>query len=87
MVEAYKKAWKNFANFNDRASRADYWWFTLAQALIGVVFSVLVLIGGDSFWPWCSVGFLACIVWQVLFRHFLFLCAGFMISISLDGGI
>lgn len=49
MVEAYKKAWKNFANFNDRASRADYWWFTLAQALIGVVFSVLVLIGGDSF--------------------------------------
>lgn len=49
MVEAYKKVWKNYANFNGRTSRADYWWFTLANLLITGVLSILTAAGGDSF--------------------------------------
>ena len=49
MVEAYKKVWRNYANFNGRASRADYWWFVLANMIVSVVLSMLVMLGGDSF--------------------------------------
>lgn len=49
MVEAYKKVWKNFANFNGRASRADYWWFVLANMIVSAVISLLAVMGGDSF--------------------------------------
>lgn len=48
MIEAYKKVWRNYANFNGRASRADYWWFELANMIIALVFSLLVTMGGDS---------------------------------------
>lgn len=37
MIEAYKKFWSNYANFNGRTSRADYWWTFLANFLVGVV--------------------------------------------------
>lgn len=49
MIEAYKKAWQNYANFSGRASRADYWWFTLANMLVSAAFSLLGTMGGDSF--------------------------------------
>jgi len=31
MIEWYKKVvFENYANFNGRARRSEYWWFTLA---------------------------------------------------------
>lgn len=43
MIEAYKKFFKNYANFRGVATREEYWWVILANFLIGFV---LGLIGG-----------------------------------------
>ena len=43
-LEAYKAYWKNFANFNDRTSRAGYWWVYLMNAIISVVIMVIAMI-------------------------------------------
>ena len=42
MIEWYKKVvLENYANFNGRARRAEYWWFTLANIIVSVVFQVI----------------------------------------------
>lgn len=33
--------WKNYVNFNDRTSRAGYWWVVLMNFIISVVLSVI----------------------------------------------
>ena len=43
-IEAYKAYWKNFANFNDRTSRAGYWWVFLMNTIIGIVFMSIMLV-------------------------------------------
>ena len=42
-VDAVKSAYKNYANFNGRASRSDYWWFALF--FMGVVIALSFLAG------------------------------------------
>ncbi len=42
-VDAVKSAYKNYANFNGRASRSDYWWVYLFFIII--VFALLFLAG------------------------------------------
>ena len=37
MVEAYKRFLTNYANFNGRSTRSDYWYVMLANFLIGFV--------------------------------------------------
>ena len=37
MIQAYASFWKNYVNFKGRASRGQYWWVVLANALINVV--------------------------------------------------
>ena len=44
MIEAYKLFWKNFANFNGRARRRDYWLAYLANVIIAVVLMVLPML-------------------------------------------
>ena len=48
MIEWYKKVvFENYANFNGRARRSEYWYFALANSLISIVFIVLGgIIGG-----------------------------------------
>lgn len=41
MVDSYKRFWKNYANFNGRSTRADYWWVCLANFLIGFVLGLI----------------------------------------------
>jgi uncharacterized membrane protein YhaH (DUF805 family) len=41
-VEAYKNYWKNYVNFNDRTTRAGYWWVVLWNAIIEAVFMVIM---------------------------------------------
>lgn len=37
IVESYKRFLKNYANFNGRSTRADYWYVVLANFIIGFV--------------------------------------------------
>lgn len=48
MIEAYKKFWRHYADFKGRASRADFWWWFLANCLIGTVASVLAMLDSEG---------------------------------------
>lgn len=42
MIEWYKKVvFENYANFNGRARRSEYWYFTLANLIIALVLMVI----------------------------------------------
>lgn len=45
MIEVFKKCMTtDFANFSGRARRREYWLFTLAGVVIGVIFQILSLL-------------------------------------------
>lgn len=47
MINAYKSAiLENYANFSGRLSVPGYWWFFLANFIIGVVLQILLAISG-----------------------------------------
>ena len=52
MIEAYKKFWKGYVDFTGRSTRSDYWFNVLAQCLVYLLFSFLLILimilGGDS---------------------------------------
>ena len=52
MIEAYKKFWKGYVDFEGRSTRSDYWLNVLAQCLVYLLFSFLLILimilGGDS---------------------------------------
>lgn len=48
MVEAVKKFFRNYANFNGRSTRGDYWWVVLASALFGFVVGFVCGLMGDT---------------------------------------
>ncbi len=42
MIKWYKYVvFKNYANFNGRASRAEFWWFVLANIIIIIILEML----------------------------------------------
>ena len=36
---------KNYANIDGRATRPEYWWFTLAYAVVNIILSVIPKVG------------------------------------------
>lgn len=36
---------KNYVNFEGRASRPEYWWFTLAYAIVNIILSLIPRVG------------------------------------------
>ena len=52
MIEAYTKFWKDYVDFKGRSTRSDYWLNVLAQCLVYLLFSFLLILimilGGDS---------------------------------------
>ncbi|MBP6731093.1 MAG: DUF805 domain-containing protein [Chitinophagales bacterium] len=40
-MQYYIKAFQNYANFNGRATRSEYWWFFLINFIISMVFTVV----------------------------------------------
>ncbi|MGX7668840.1 DUF805 domain-containing protein [Flavobacterium pedocola] len=53
MIEYYKKAvFENYANFNGRARRSEYWYFLLMNMIIGAVVVLPVLYFSDEIGPW-----------------------------------
>ncbi|MGO4772656.1 DUF805 domain-containing protein [Flavobacterium sp. W22_SRS_FK3] len=50
MIEWYKKVvFENYANFNGRARRSEYWYFTLMQFILLISFVVVGAILGSLF--------------------------------------
>jgi len=50
LINYWKKAvLENYAEFTGRSRRAEFWWFVLANILIGIVFNVLVAIASFFF--------------------------------------
>ena len=48
MIEAYKKFWKGYVDFEGRSTRSDYWFAYLANMLTVVAFYVLLAVFGGS---------------------------------------
>ena len=40
-IDAVKKCINNYANFNGRARRSEYWWFTLFNVILSIVATVI----------------------------------------------
>lgn len=43
-----KVVFENYANFNGRASRAEYWYYTLANLLLLIPFYIVALVGAAN---------------------------------------
>ena len=53
IFEATTICFKKYTNFSDRASRPEYWLFTLAITLIGLIISIIdPMISGVSWWEY-----------------------------------
>ena len=46
MIEAYKKFWKGYVDFEGRSTRSDYWFAYLANMLTFAAFYVLLFVFG-----------------------------------------
>ena len=48
--EAVSRFYRNYFNFEGRASRAEYWWPVLMQAIvyIGLIIAIVVMVGMDT---------------------------------------
>jgi uncharacterized membrane protein YhaH (DUF805 family) len=42
--EAYKSYWMNYVNFNDRTSRAGYWWVYLINIIIEIILYIVLIV-------------------------------------------
>lgn len=40
---AVKRFWKKYATFSGRASRSEYWWWTLLASIISVILNIIVI--------------------------------------------
>lgn len=50
LISYWKKVvLENYANFEGRARRAEFWWMVLANIIIGIVFNILIAIS-SVFW-------------------------------------
>ena len=50
MIDWYKKVvFENYANFEGRARRSEYWWFALGQMILAVIAMVLDNVLGITF--------------------------------------
>lgn len=50
MLEAYKKFWLGYIDFNGRSSRADYWWVVFCNTLIvAVLLGLMTALGQSQF--------------------------------------
>jgi len=47
-LQAYKAYWKNYVNFNDKTSRAGYWWVFLMNMIINIVLMVIMMVSTAS---------------------------------------
>ena len=82
MIEAYKKFWKGYVDFEGRSTRSDYWFAYLANMLTVITFYVLLAIFGGIASATES-SFLAVISFIILFIFFAFGIAAILPGIAL----
>ncbi len=52
MIEWYKKVvFENYANFSGRARRSEYWYFLLANLIVGIIAGIIDNVAGINFAP------------------------------------
>ena len=73
MIEAYKKFWKGYVDFEGRSTRSDYWFAYLANMLTVIAFYVLLAIFGGIAGATES-SFFAVISFIILFIFFCLWC-------------
>ena len=81
MIEAYKKFWKGYVDFEGRSTRSDYWFAYLANMLTVIAFYVLLAIFGGIAGATES-SFLAVISFIILFIFFAFGVAAILPGIA-----
>ncbi len=81
MIEAYKKFWKGYVDFEGRSTRSDYWFAYLANMLTVIAFYVLLAIFGGIASATES-SFLAVISFIILFIFFAFGVAAILPGIA-----
>jgi uncharacterized membrane protein YhaH (DUF805 family) len=48
LPEAVSRFFKKYATFSGRASRSEYWWWTLVSALVSIVLNIFTLVAGSA---------------------------------------
>lgn len=46
--EAVRRFFKKYATFTGRASRSEYWWWTLVSVVVSVVLNIIMSVGGSA---------------------------------------
>ena len=82
MIEAYKKFWKGYVDFEGRSTRSDYWFAYLANMLTVIAFYVLLAIFGGIAGATES-SFLAVISFIILFIFFAYGVAAVLPGIAI----
>ncbi|MBE9153575.1 DUF805 domain-containing protein [Cyanobium sp. LEGE 06143] len=41
LIEAFTSAWSRSFDYSGRSNRGDYWWFVLANLIVGIVLQVV----------------------------------------------
>ncbi len=49
MFQAVGNCLANYATFSGRARRAEYWWFTFANVIMGLIFASLEAMSGEEY--------------------------------------
>lgn len=62
MIEAYKRFFSNYVNFEGRANRAEYWWIVLWNVII-TLFCLFLGAMAASSGDYTSIGFGGMLIW------------------------
>lgn len=66
MIEAVRSIFGNYANFNGRARRAEYWWWWLAQILLVFVMIIpMVAISPETSEIGATISLILIAVWSI----------------------
>ena len=82
MIEAYKKFWKGYVDFEGRSTRSDYWFVYLVNVLITFAYFLLQAVFGGLV-AVTESSFLAVISFIILFIFFAFGIAACLPGIAL----
>ena len=81
MIEAYKKFWKGYVDFEGRSTRSDYWFVYLVNVLITFAYFLLQAVFGGLV-AVTESSFLAVISFIILFIFFAFGIAAILPGIA-----
>ncbi len=48
LVDSYTEAWKRYVDFGGVTDRPGFWWYVLANFIVGIIFSIISRIIGNN---------------------------------------